>query len=50
MKFVGLTKLLLKLHSMTCELNVHKELQQGLREVEWGNLVLQECILSVELQ
>ena len=25
-KFVGLTKLLLKLHSMTCELNVHKEL------------------------
>ena len=23
---VGLTKLLLKLHSMTCELNVHKEL------------------------
>lgn len=25
-EFVGLTKLLLKLHSMTCELNVHKEL------------------------
>ena len=25
-EFVGLTKLLLKLHSMTCELDVHKEL------------------------
>ena len=25
-EFVGLTKLLLKLHGMTCELNVHKEL------------------------
>lgn len=35
-----LTELLLKLHWMSCKLNVYKQLQESLREVGWGNLML----------